>query len=109
MAPKWAKSTFAGTLISGLIRDRGHAWTGIPIRKYDYAPLFRRVEDFGATDVGFNVYSGNHRQMFAAVVKQLLLLGTPDQMTCKRPRLNAPDSLWRITFSKFWYSPGIFV
>jgi radical SAM superfamily enzyme YgiQ (UPF0313 family) len=52
--------------LGGLMRDRGHAWTGVPIRKYDYEPLFRRVEDFGATDVGFNVYSGNHRQVFAA-------------------------------------------
>jgi hypothetical protein len=28
--------------------------------------------------------------VFAAIVKQLRLLGTPDQMTCKRARLNAP-------------------
>lgn len=52
--------------LGGLMRDRGHAWTGIPIRKYDHGPLFRRVEEFGATDVGFNVYSGNHRQVFDA-------------------------------------------
>lgn len=50
--------------LGGLMRDAGHAWTGLPIRKYDYEPLFRRVEEFGATDVGFNVYSGNHRQVF---------------------------------------------
>jgi radical SAM superfamily enzyme YgiQ (UPF0313 family) len=52
--------------LGGLMRDAGHAWTGVPIRKYDYEPLFRRVEEFGATDVGFNVYSGNHRHVFAA-------------------------------------------
>lgn len=52
--------------LGGLMRDRGYPWTGIPIRKYDYGRLFRRVEEFGATDVGFNVYSGNHRQVFAA-------------------------------------------
>jgi radical SAM superfamily enzyme YgiQ (UPF0313 family) len=52
--------------LGGLMRDRGIEWTGVPVRKYDYEPLFRRVESFGATDVGFNVYSGNHRQVFAA-------------------------------------------
>jgi radical SAM superfamily enzyme YgiQ (UPF0313 family) len=52
--------------LGGLMRDRGHAWTGVPIRKYDYDRLLHRVEEFEATDVGFNVYSGNHRQVFAA-------------------------------------------
>ncbi len=52
--------------LGGLMRDRGVPWTGVPIRKYDYTRLFRRIEEFGATDVGFNVYSGNHRQVFAA-------------------------------------------
>jgi len=52
--------------LGGLIRDKGHRWTGVPIRKQDFAPLFQRVREFEATDVGFNVYSGSHRGFFRA-------------------------------------------
>ena len=50
----------------GTIRDHGRRGTFFPVRKYDFEPLFRRVEEFGATDVGFNVYSGNHTKVYKA-------------------------------------------
>lgn len=55
--------------LGGLCRDSGVAWTFLPVKKYDFEPLFRRVEEFGATDVGFNVYSGNHQQVYRAADK----------------------------------------
>ncbi len=52
--------------LGGILREEGIPWTFFPVKKYDFAPLFKRVEQFGATHVGFNVYSGNHKQMYAA-------------------------------------------
>ena len=50
----------------GSVRDHGHEGTFLPIKKYDFEPLYKRVEQFGATDVGMNVYSGNHIPFFKA-------------------------------------------
>lgn len=49
----------------GTIRDHGHEGTFFPVKKYDYEPLIKRVKEFNATDVGFNVYSGNHNQVYS--------------------------------------------
>jgi len=48
------------------MRDLDVPWTFFPVKKYDFNALYKRVEEFGATDVGFNVYSGMHQQAYQA-------------------------------------------
>ncbi len=51
----------------GTIRDNNHLGKFMSVRKYDFNPLIDEVEKWGATDVGFNVYSGNHQQTYRAI------------------------------------------
>ncbi|HSU72815.1 MAG TPA: radical SAM protein, partial [Candidatus Binatia bacterium] len=52
--------------LGGLMRDLDVPWTFFPVKKYDTDSLLKRVEEFGATDVGFNVYSGMHQFAYRA-------------------------------------------
>lgn len=48
------------------MRDLDVPWTFHAVKKYDAGALLKRVEQFGATDVGFNVYSGMHQFAYQA-------------------------------------------
>ena len=48
----------------GTIRDHGQEGTFYPIRKHDVDSVVKRAEEFGATDVGINVYAGYHNEAY---------------------------------------------
>ena len=52
--------------LGGLARDLGWERSYQLVKKHDYEDFFRAIRDFKPNVVGFNIYTGNHLQLFEA-------------------------------------------
>ena len=52
--------------LAGLARDIGWERNFHLVKEHDYGEFFEKVKDFKPDVVGFNVYTGNHTQLFEA-------------------------------------------